>query len=66
MALEQLRIFVPVAELQHVTEAARAFNLARSAASHAIASLDMPYDMKLFDRVVGVHLGMRIRPERFQ
>jgi Bacterial regulatory helix-turn-helix protein, lysR family len=38
MTLEQLRIFVAVAERQHVTEAARALNLAQSAASHTIAS----------------------------
>src|SRR5271163_4371916 len=51
MTLEQLRIFVPVAERQHVTQAARALNLAQSAASHAIASLEARYDAKLFDRV---------------
>ncbi len=51
MTLEQLRIFVAVAERQHVTEAARALNLAQSAASHAIATLEARYDTKLFDRV---------------
>jgi DNA-binding transcriptional LysR family regulator len=51
MTLEQLRIFVAVAERQHVTGAARALNLAQSAASHAIASLEMRHDTKLFDRV---------------
>lgn len=51
MTLEQLRIFVAVAERQHVTEAARALNLAQSAASHAIAMLETQYDIKLFDRV---------------
>ena len=40
MTLEQLRIFVAVAERQHVTQAARALNLAQSAASHAIAELE--------------------------
>jgi len=55
MTLEQLRIFVAVAERQHVTEAARALNLAQSAASHAIASLEMQHDTKLFDRV-GRHI----------
>ncbi len=49
--LEQLRIFVAVAERQHVTEAARALNLAQSAASHAIASLEARHDTKLFDRI---------------
>ena len=51
MTLEQLRIFVAVAERQHVTQAARTLNLAQSAASHAIASLEARYDAKLFDRV---------------
>ena len=51
MTLEQLRIFVAVAERQHVTEAARALNLAQSAASHAIAALEARHDTKLFDRV---------------
>lgn len=40
MTLKQLRIFGAVAERRHVTQAARALNLAQSAASHAIASLE--------------------------
>ncbi|MGA3303812.1 MAG: LysR family transcriptional regulator [Methylovirgula sp.] len=51
MTLEQLRIFVAVAERQHVTQAAQALNLAQSAASHAIATLEARHDTKLFDRV---------------
>jgi DNA-binding transcriptional LysR family regulator len=51
MTLEQLRIFVAVAERQHVTQAARALNLAQSAASHAIAALEAGHDTRLFDRV---------------
>ncbi len=51
MTLEQLRIFVAVAEREHVTEAARSLNLAQSAASHAIAALEARHDTKLFDRV---------------
>ncbi len=51
MTLEQLRIFVAVAERQHVTQAAQALNLAQSAASHAIASLEEQFDAKLFNRV---------------
>ncbi len=51
MTLDQLRIFVAVAERQHVTQAARALNLAQSAASHAIAALEARYDTKLFDRI---------------
>lgn len=51
MTLEQLRIFVAVAERQHVTHAATALNLAQSAASHAIAALEARHDTKLFNRV---------------
>jgi DNA-binding transcriptional LysR family regulator len=51
MTLEQLRVFVAVAERQHVTQAARSLNLAQSAASHAIAALESQHDTKLFDRV---------------
>lgn len=51
MTLEQLRIFIAVAERQHVTKAARALNLAQSAASHAIATLEARHDTKLFDRI---------------
>jgi DNA-binding transcriptional LysR family regulator len=51
MTLEQLRIFVAVAERQHVTHAASALNLAQSAASHAIAALEARHDTKLFNRV---------------
>ena len=57
MTLEQLRIFVEVAERQHVTRAARALNLAQSAASHAIAALEAQYDTPLFDRV-GRHIEL--------
>ena len=51
MTLEQLRVFVAVAERQHVTQAAQALNLAQSAASHAIAALEARHDTKLFDRI---------------
>ena len=51
MTLEQLRIFVAVAERQHVTRAANALNLAQSAASSAIASLERRHGTKLFHRV---------------
>jgi DNA-binding transcriptional LysR family regulator len=51
VTLEQLRIFVAVAERQHVTQAAQSLNLAQSAASHAIAALEARYDTKLFNRV---------------
>ncbi len=51
MTLEQLRVFVAVAERQHVTQAARALNLAQSAVSHAIASLEDEFGIRLFNRV---------------
>lgn len=51
MTLEQLRVFVAVAERQHVTRAARALNLAQSAASAAIAALEGQHATRLFHRV---------------
>jgi DNA-binding transcriptional LysR family regulator len=51
MTLDQLRIFVAVAERQHMTQAAQALNLAQSAVSHAIAALETRHETKLFDRV---------------
>ncbi len=51
MTLEQLRVFVAVAERQHVTRAAEALNLAQSAASAAIAALEARHGAKLFHRV---------------
>ena len=51
MTLEQLRIFVAVAQRQHMTEAAKALGLTQSAASAAIAALEEHYDTKLFHRI---------------
>jgi DNA-binding transcriptional LysR family regulator len=51
MTLEQLRIFVAVAEKQHVTQAAGELNLTQSATSAAIAALEARYGIKLFDRI---------------
>jgi DNA-binding transcriptional LysR family regulator len=51
MTLEQLRIFVTVAQLQHVTQAAAKLNLTQSSASAAIAALEARHDLKLFNRV---------------
>ncbi|HEX7758477.1 MAG TPA: LysR family transcriptional regulator [Caulobacteraceae bacterium] len=51
MTLEQLRIFVAVAERQHVTRAARALNLTQSAVSSAVTSLEARHGVALFDRV---------------
>jgi len=51
MTLEQLRIFVAVAEREHMTAAARALNVTQSAASAAIAALEQRHAVKLFHRV---------------
>lgn len=51
MTLEQLRIFVAVAEREHVTRAARDINLTQSATSSAVAALESRYATKLFNRV---------------
>jgi DNA-binding transcriptional LysR family regulator len=51
MTLDQLRIFVAVAERQHVTRAAEALNLTQSAVSAAIGSLEARHATKLFHRV---------------
>jgi DNA-binding transcriptional LysR family regulator len=51
MTLEQLRIFIAVAEHQHVTRAAGKLNLTQSATSAAIAALETRYGIKLFDRI---------------
>jgi DNA-binding transcriptional LysR family regulator len=51
MTLEQLRIFVAVAEKQHVTRASSELNLTQSATSAAIAALEARYGIKLFDRI---------------
>ena len=51
MTLEQLRVFIAVAERQHVTRAAAALNMAQSAASAAIAVLEARHGARLFHRV---------------
>ncbi|MEH2545512.1 DNA-binding transcriptional LysR family regulator [Bradyrhizobium sp. AZCC 2262] len=63
MTLEQLRIFVVVAEKQHVTQAARELNLTQSATRAAVAALEERYNIKLFDRVGrGIVTRVRQRP----
>lgn len=51
MTLDQLRVYVEVAERGHVTRAAEALGMSQSAASAAIAALESTYQIKLFDRV---------------
>jgi len=51
MTLDQLRIFIAVAEREHITRAAAALNLTQSAVSAAIAALEERHAVRLFDRV---------------
>jgi DNA-binding transcriptional LysR family regulator len=51
MTLEQLRIFVAVAERQHMTRAAEALHLTQQAVSAAIVTLENTYSTALFHRV---------------
>ena len=51
MTLEQLRLFVAVAECEHVTRAAEILHRTQSAVSSAIASLERGSGVALFHRV---------------
>ncbi|RCL04898.1 LysR family transcriptional regulator [Acetobacter ascendens] len=51
MTLEQLRIFIAVAEREHVTAASKALHITQSAVSAAIATLEEQHGVKLFHRV---------------
>lgn len=51
MTLEQLRIFVAVAERQHLTAAAEVLNLTPSAVSAAIRALEARHGIALFHRI---------------
>jgi len=51
MTLDQLKIFVAVAERGHVTQAAESLRMTQSAASAAIAALEKRYGTTLFDRI---------------
>ncbi|MDA8048434.1 MAG: LysR family transcriptional regulator [Rhodospirillales bacterium] len=51
MTLEQLRIFVAVAEREHLTRAAQAINRTQSAVSAAVRALERQYATALFHRV---------------
>ncbi len=51
MTLDQLRIFVAVAEREHVTRAAETLRLTQSAVSGAIRSLETQHEISLFHRV---------------
>ena len=51
MTLEQLRVFVEVAERLHMTQAAAAVILTQSAASAAVHALETRLETPLFDRI---------------
>jgi DNA-binding transcriptional LysR family regulator len=51
VTLDQIRIFLAVAERLHVTRAAEALHLTQSAVSAAIAALEAQHGVRLFDRV---------------
>ncbi|WP_117191660.1 LysR substrate-binding domain-containing protein [Rhizobium terrae] len=51
MTLEQLRIFLEVANREHVTRASEALNLTQSAVSAAISALEARHAVVLFNRV---------------
>ncbi len=51
MTLEQLRIFVAVAEREHVTRAAEVLHLTQSATSAAVAALEARHGTRLFERI---------------
>ena len=50
MTLEQLRIFVSVAYVEHFTRAAEHLKISQSAVSTAVAALESRYKVLLFDR----------------
>jgi DNA-binding transcriptional LysR family regulator len=64
VTLEQLRIFVAVAEREHVTRAASALGLTQSAVSSAIAALEARHNTRLFDRV-GRHIELTAAGREF-
>lgn len=51
MTLDQLRIFLAVAEREHVTRAAESLNLTQSTVSGGIAALEGRHKVKLFHRI---------------
>ncbi|KZY42108.1 LysR family transcriptional regulator [Roseovarius sp. HI0049] len=51
MTLDQLRIFLAVAERAHVTRAADALKMTQSAVSAALRALEAQHGVQLFDRV---------------
>lgn len=64
MTLDQLRVFLAVAEREHVTRAAAALNLTQSTVSNAINALETRHDVRLFDRV-GRHIELTAEGREF-
>ena len=64
MTLEQLRIFVAVAEREHVTRASEALRLTQSAVSAAIATLEAQHGIVLFHRI-GRRIELSIEGQLF-
>lgn len=64
MTLEQLAIFVAVAEREHVTRAAQALNLTQSAVSGAIQALENRHQIALFHRI-GRRIELTLEGEHF-
>lgn len=65
MTLEQLRVFLEVARLEHVTNAAGVLNMTQSAVSAALARLETQHGVKLFDRV-GRRIELTDQGRRFR
>jgi DNA-binding transcriptional LysR family regulator len=51
MTLEQLRIFLAVAEHQHITRAAARLGLTQAAVSASVSALEKHHKLRLFDRI---------------
>ena len=67
MTLNQLKIFLKIAEVGNVTKAADLLGMTQSAASASIASIENNYQVKLFERVgrsiILSEVGKRFLPE---
>ena len=67
MTLNQLKIFLAIAEVGNVTKAADLLGITQSAASASIASIENIYQVKLFERVgrsiILSEVGKRFLPE---
>lgn len=51
MNIDQIRVFIAVAERLHVTQAAKQLNMTQSAASASISTLEDHYGVRLFHRI---------------